>query len=174
MKEMKRVASFSLTEAGYQALLTLEKRTKKTRKEVVSSSLTAALGTTLSQPVITFQLPSPEEVMFLRTEILNLECSADDLIKALFGLRPKDKDQSKHIAGLITQIQDHIKDLRVLDRILSNKQHLLKSLSASDYKLIPKLIDKAEEMKVAAFGKHDSTSRLARAEVLLKLLRIVV
>jgi hypothetical protein len=174
MKEQKRVASFSLTDAGYQALLTLEKRTKKSRKDVVSSALTKALGTTMDQPTVTFRLPSPEEVMFLRTEIVNLESSADDLIKALFGLRPKDKDQSKGIAALIVQLQEHIKDLRVLDGVLKNKQHMLKELSPSEYKLLPKLIQFNEEQREAALGKTNEASRIARADLLLKILKIVV
>jgi hypothetical protein len=173
MKEQKRVASFSLTEAGYQALLSLEKKTKLSRKEVVSSALTKELKVAINQSVVTFRLPDPAEIMLLRTEIVNLESQSDDLIKALFGLRPKDKEHAKELAGLITELQNHIKRLRDIDAVFKQKQHLIKELSPADYKLIPKVIEGIENLLEAAKGKADAAGRIARHELTLRLLRIV-
>lgn len=173
MKEIKRVGSFNLTDAGYQALHTLEKKTGKSRKDIVSSALTAALGTTLNQAVVTFRLPSPEEIMLLRTEIVNLESAGDALIKALYGLRPKDRDQSKQIASLIKAIQEHISELKAIDDVFKQKQHVLKSLTVSDYKLLPKLIEQVEASKNGVKGRSDENARMARAELLLKVLKII-
>ncbi len=173
MKETKRVASFSLTEKGYQDLLALEKKTKKSRKDVVSSAISAAKGHAMEQPVITFRLPDAEELMFLRNEILHLECSADDIIKAIFGVRPKEKEQAKELAEIIVRLRDHIASLKVADNILKNKQHLLKELTVSDYKKIPALIKTVEQYIEASKGKTDQTKRLSRFELLLKILLIV-
>jgi hypothetical protein len=173
MKEIKRVGSFNLTDAGYQALHTLEKKTGKSRKEIVSSALTAALGTTLNQAVVTFRLPDPEEIMLLRSEIVNLESSAADLKAALFGLRPKDKETAKQLAHLISRIQEHINELRGIDNVFKQKQHLLKSLSFAEYKAIPSVISAVEKMVEAAKGKHGEAGRQARAELMLKILKII-
>jgi hypothetical protein len=168
MKEKKRVASFSLTEEGYQALLTLEMRTQKSRKEVVSTSLVASLGKTLEQPIVSFKLVSPDEIMFYRREVLVLETSANNLIKALFGVRPLDLDQSQQFSEIISELQDHIKDLQTIDKLLAGKQKLLKGLDAADYHIIPAIKDKKQKAIDAA--KETATKE---DELLYKLLKLV-
>jgi hypothetical protein len=168
MKEKKRVASFSLTEDGYQALLTLEMRTQKSRKEVVSCSLTASLGKTLEQPTISFKLPDPKEIMFYRHEVLILEKAARDLIKALFGVRPLDVSQKDQFAEIITNLQEHVQNLHTIDKLLAGKQKLLKGLDAADYHIIPAIKDKKQKSLEAA--KETATKE---DELLLKLLKLV-
>jgi hypothetical protein len=173
MKEQKKVASFSLTDEGYRALLALEKKTGKTRKELVSSAIIASLGNTMTQinKMVTFNLPDPNEIMAFRFEIVTLESDADRLITALFGLRPKDKKQGEQIAVLIKELQAHIEELRRIDEVLKSKQRLLKDLSVSDYETVPKLVRWFEAIKEKAAGKPDGRIRVAQAELTLKLLR---
>jgi hypothetical protein len=172
--ENKRVGSFNLTEEGYQSLLAIEKKTNQSRKEIVSNALSVALGNAMNQVTVSFRLPDPQEMMMLRTEVLHLETSADQLIKALFGVRPKDPEQAKILAGTIQQLQDYIANLRAMDDVFKKKQHLLKELSFSDYRKIPALIEVFEQQKEIAKGKHDEAKRLSRAELILKILRTVV
>jgi hypothetical protein len=173
MKEQKRVASFGLTDAGYQALLTLERKTKKTRKEVVSTALESLMGKAMDQTTVTFGLPNPEEIMMLRTEILILETSADEILKAIFKVRSKDKDQAKELAAIIVQLHDLVASFQAADHIFKGKQKLLKELTPADYQKIPKLIAMAETSKEAAKGKPNEASRTANSELVIKLLRII-
>lgn len=170
--ENKRVGSFNLTEEGYQALATLQKKTGHSRKDVVSGALIEALGPTLDRKVIEFQLPDPAEVMMFRTDIVALETAAKDIVDALYGIRPKDKTSAKSLADVIAQLYDHIADLKLLDGEFRKKLKLLKGLSSEDFDQYGYLVNWLNSAKSWAQGRAEEKKKLRLYELIEKLARL--
>jgi hypothetical protein len=172
MKEVKHVGSFNLTEAGYHALATLQKKTGKSKKEIVSSALEASLIPVLDRKVVEFQLPDPKTVMTFRTDVVVIEAVIKDLVDALYGLRPRDKEYAKKLAGLIGQLQDELQGLRFIDDSFRQKLLILKGLTPEDYERIPRVVKWVEGQRLAAKGKPDEKNRLIFINLIEKLARL--
>lgn len=169
-----KVGSFNLTEEGYRALTSLQKKTGKSKKEIVSASLISTLKGAVDQPILKFNLPDPDEIMLFRSEIVELEFQANRLTKALYGIRPIGKDQAKEVAKVLGGIEDHLKSLQVIDDMFKVKQRLLRGLTVSDYQALGKLLPWFEQQRVFLKAKNHVPARIARNDLLEQMVHLII
>lgn len=169
MKEKKRVGSFTLTEEGYQALATLQKKSGRSKKDLVSEALVGSMNRTIDQKVVEFQLPNPKELMGFRSDIVALESEAQAIVDGLYSLRPRDKEYAKKVAAVIGQLQEHIVGLRFIDGEFRKKLRVLKGLTAEDHEQLPRILRWMDDFRLKAKGLPDMKRRLEFAGVVENL-----
>jgi hypothetical protein len=169
-----QVGSFNLTDEASKALATLQKKTGKSKKEIVSASLISTLKGAVDQPVLKFNLPDPEEIMLLRSEIVELEFQANRLTKAIHQIRPVNKDQAKEVAKAMIGMQEHLKSLQVIDGMFKQKQHLLEGLTVAEYQSLGKLLPWFEQQRVFLKTKTHAPVRIARLDLMEQIVRLII
>jgi hypothetical protein len=174
MKEQKRLASINLTKAGFEAMEALTKKTQLSRKEVVSKSLEDSLNGTKNETIVKFKFSDPILVIELRKEIIALESAADTLRKALYSIRPRDDKQADKIGNILYQIQDMLPAFERIGETLKEKHRLLDGLTPADHAALPAILPWLNNLRKSAEGQPDKAKRLARHDLIERLVKLAV
>ncbi|MBA2271345.1 MAG: hypothetical protein H0W20_12255 [Chthoniobacterales bacterium] len=177
MKEQKRLASINLTKEAYDALETIAKKTKLSRKDIVSAALTKAESLVMGNSAVKFNLADPVVLVELRRDVVALEAAAEEIRKALYAIRPKDPKQAELLTTQITRIQKQLEDWDTFDVVLREKQKLLNGLTSDDHGRISGLLSWLDGMKENiknAKDLKDAPTRLARYDLLERILKLIV
>jgi hypothetical protein len=173
-KEQVRIASVNLTEAAFQALLAIQKKTGKSRRDIISAAIVDQLAPTLNQTVLRFKFPDPSLLLDLRLEVVEMVSAAEQIRKGLYSVRPTDKEQKETVTKHIHKVQTWLTKADEMEVTLQEKQKLLNGLTVADYNNIPKLLQWLESGRKSAEFATDKKVRLAvfaLIETLLKLAR---
>ena len=174
MKDQKRVASINLTKAGYEAMEALTKKTQLPRKEVVSRALLDSLNGTKNETIVKFKLPDPLHVVELRKDIVTVEAAAEDVRKGLYSIRPRDPEQADKIAKLLGKVHKLLISFESISETLKEKHRLLEGLTAADHARLLDLIEWVDGFRPAAQGKNDSAKRMARYDLVERLVKLAI
>lgn len=174
MKEQKRVASINMTKAGFECMEALTKKTGLPRKEVVSRALVDAFNGTKNETIVKFKLPDPLHVVELRKDIVSIEAAADEIRKGLYSIRSRDPKQADKIAGILNDVKNLLISFESISETLKEKHRLLDGLSAADHARLPEALSWLARLKESAAGKADGPKRIAKYDVLERLVKLAV
>ncbi len=176
-KEQVRIASINLTEAAFQALLAIQKKTGKSRRDIISAAILDQLAPTLNQTVLRFKFPDPSLLLDLRLEVVEMVSSAETIRKGLYSIRPTDIKQKETVVEQINKVQTWLTKADKLELNLQEKQRLLTELTPDDHAALLVLVPWISTMRKSALGldnPQEKKKRLARSELLAKLVKLAI
>ncbi len=168
------VGSWNITNDAEKGLKLLQRRTGKSKKEIVSGAILNALKVNIDAPIIKFNLPSPNELMLYRAEVVSLEAESTRLCDALKNLRPTSKEQAQRAAEVLSGLDNHLIFLENVSRKLGKKERLLENLSEEDYHNLGKVFPWLDEQRDLLKGRPNSKRRLARIALLEWFLTLII
>lgn len=170
-KDQKRVASINLRDDGYDALITLQKRTGLSRKDVISNALVESLNKSLAAPIVKFKLTEPLFLLELRRDVVSLEAAAKSLRFRIHSEKHKDPTQLPVLVLELQKLKAVVEGLQVLETVIRTKNGLLEGLNASDYEGLKKLPAWCASMRKTAQSATptDKAKRLARYDLIERI-----
>jgi lysyl-tRNA synthetase class I len=173
-KEQVRIASINLTEAAFQALLAIQKKTGNSRRDIISAAIVDHLAPTLNQTVLRFKFPEPSLLLDLRLEVVEMVSAAEQIRKGLYSVRPTDKEQKETVSKHINKVQKWLTKADEMEVNLQEKQKLLNALTPVDYERIPKVLEWLVGMRDSAKTSTDKKARIERYDIIEKLCNLSI
>ncbi len=170
--EQERVASINLTTAGKAAMLSLQKKTGKSRKDIVSSALVQALNGSMLEPVIRFNFMEPALLTELAKAVREVIASTHKLRDGFLGIRSWSDDQLQRREKVLTDMHAHLIKLEEFEKHFKGKYSLLQTLSGDDYKMLPKINTMLNNLRKSAETSGDRAVREARYDFVEKLIAL--
>jgi hypothetical protein len=176
-REQKRVASINMTKEGFEAMMTMTKKTGFSRKEVVSRALVSALTNSMSEPVVRFNFVEPLLLVELRKDVVALETAAEGLRRGLFAARWQSRDDDPNqIVNLIREVQALLPKFDQLGGEIAEKHQLLLGLTPADHAELSGILGWIETTRRAASegAQADQSKRMARYDLIERLVRLAI
>ncbi len=172
--EQERVASINLTTPGKNAMISLQKKTGKSRKEVVSSALVQALNGSMLEPIVRFNFMEPALLTELAKAVREVIASTHKLREGFLGIRSWSDDQLQRREKVLTDMHAHLIKLEEFEKHFKGKYSLLQTLSGEDYKMLPKINNLLNNLRASAKGSADRAFREARYAFVEKLIALAM